>query len=151
MPGFTQGLNESCFPPSFQLPALTALNPHEQKQVQRLQRFPSQKVCNGWQKPAKGRETKGPPMAAEREALDFCERLGFKTHRASSLRPNPNRKFVINLANMHAQLQEVAHAQKRRKSALGAWEGGDKRSMPGRCSKCTDRFPGSQGAPHPKP
>lgn len=28
---------------------------------------------------------------------------------ASSLSPNPNRKFVTNLENAHVQLQEVAH------------------------------------------
>lgn len=47
-------------------------------------------------------EQKGHPTAAKREGLDSCERPSFKTHKASSLRPNPNRKFVTTLANMHA-------------------------------------------------
>ena len=52
-------------------------------------------------------------MATKREALDLCKRQGFKTHKASSLRPDPNRKFVTNLENMQAQLQEADTTQKR--------------------------------------
>lgn len=82
------------------------------------------------QKSAKGRKTKGRPMAAEREALDFCERPGFKTHKALSLRPNPNRKFVTNLANTHAQLRRVAHHPEKTKAAHG---GGGQCGINGAC------------------
>ena len=61
----------------------------------------------------KGGGQKGHPMATKREALDLCKRQGFKTHKASSLRPDPNRKFVTNLENMQAQLQEADTTQKR--------------------------------------
>lgn len=56
-------------------------------------------------------------MAAKRVKVGLCEWPGFKMHNASSLRPNPNRKFVTNLANTHAK--EVAHHSEDENQPLG--------------------------------
>lgn len=103
--------------------------------------FPVGKSAKDDKSQQKGGEQKGHPTAAKREGLDFCERPGFKTHKASSLRPNPNRKFVTNLANMHVQLQEVAHHSEKMKNhhfLTGGRESvWNKRSVLGQSSKCT--------------
>lgn len=95
--------------------------------------FPAGRSAKDGKSQQKGGEQKGHPTVAKREGLDFCERPGFKTHKASSLRPNPNRKFVTNLANMHAQLQEVAHHSEKMKNHHFLTGGGNRCGIKAAC------------------
>lgn len=95
--------------------------------------FPAGSSAKDGKSQQKGGEQKGHPTVAKREGLDFCERPGFKTHKASSLRPNPNRKFVTNLANMHAQLQEVAHHSEKMKNHHFLTGGGNRCGIKAAC------------------
>lgn len=92
---------------------------------------------------SKRKENKGatPWPLREKRRTSVNARVS-KHNKASSLRPYPNRKFVTNLENTQARLQEVAHPSAKMKTSTSRGSAWNKRSFRARRSQRTKLFLG---------